>query len=95
MAELWIRGAVSSDETEDSDVKRLLRIAEVADVLRVSTARAYELARKGVIPAVRLGRQVRVDSERLEKWIESGGSADESVSARSSPRHGLDMERTW
>ena len=51
----------------------LLRIPEVAERLAVSTPRAYALAREGVIPIVRLGRQVRVDDRQLEEWIASGG----------------------
>ncbi len=43
----------------------LLTIPEVAKLLRVNTARAYELARTGAIPSVRLGRQVRVSHAAL------------------------------
>jgi excisionase family DNA binding protein len=54
----------------------LLTVEEVAAVLRVPRARAYELARTGVIPGVvRIGRQVRVDSGRLEGFIRKGGRA--------------------
>jgi hypothetical protein len=28
-----------------------------------------------VVPAVRLGRQLRVDPERLEHWVSQGGRA--------------------
>ena len=42
---------------------------EVATILGVSVGRAYELARRGAIPSVRLGRQVRVDRIALEKWL--------------------------
>ena len=52
---------------------RFLRVAEVADLLRVSQARAYELIRMGVIPSVRMGRQVRVDEVALSRWAEEGG----------------------
>jgi excisionase family DNA binding protein len=52
---------------------RLLRMEEVARVLDVSMARAYELAREGLLPIVRIGRQVRVDTVALESWIQKGG----------------------
>ncbi len=55
--------------------KKLLRVDEVAEVLSVSLARAYELIRCGHLPAVRLGRQLRVDEDTLLDWIECGGSA--------------------
>lgn len=52
-----------------TDARRLLTIVEVAPILGVSLGRAYELARKGDIPSVRLGRQVRVDRMALERWL--------------------------
>lgn len=54
---------------------RLLTMDEVAEALNVSRARGYELVRRGMIPAVRIGRQVRVHPEQLERWVESGGTA--------------------
>jgi excisionase family DNA binding protein len=54
--------------------QKLLRIEEVADILDVNRYRAYELARTGVLPVVRLGRQIRVDPARLAAWIEAGGA---------------------
>ena len=53
--------------------KTLLRIPEVAERLDVTHARAYELARTGALPAVRIGRQLRVDPEALQAWIDNGG----------------------
>jgi excisionase family DNA binding protein len=52
---------------------RLLRVAQVAEILDVSVQRAYELARIGTLPVVRVGRQVRVDPLRLREWIRAGG----------------------
>ncbi len=54
---------------------KLLRITDVAQILDVPLARAYEMARLGIIPVVRLGRQLRVDPERLESWIAAGGQS--------------------
>jgi excisionase family DNA binding protein len=52
----------------------LLKASEVAKILRVSTARVYELARRGLLPTVILGeRQVRFDQEVLRQWINKGG----------------------
>ncbi len=57
------------------DTMRLMTIPEVSDLLRVPRARAYELAREGLIPVVRVGRQVRVSDDALSRWIESGGTS--------------------
>jgi excisionase family DNA binding protein len=52
---------------------KLLTIDEVACVLRVRRPRAYELARQGLLPVTRLGRQLRVEDEALATWVRSGG----------------------
>ncbi len=54
---------------------RLISCEDVADILGVTVPRVYELARQNIIPAVRLGRQVRVDAHRLEDFLQSGGKA--------------------
>lgn len=55
--------------------KRLLRIPAVARILDLPEQRIYELARQGILPHVRLGRQIRIDSEQLELFIKNGGRA--------------------
>jgi putative molybdopterin biosynthesis protein len=70
---------------------RLLCVPEVAEQLRVSREGAYELCREGLLPAVRLGRQVRIDPDELRAWIQSGGSpfADKTSSgARQAAKKG-------
>lgn len=56
-------------------LSKLLTMAEVANVLNVSLPRAYELARTGLLPTVRLGRQVRVEEAQLVEWVRNGGAA--------------------
>jgi excisionase family DNA binding protein len=51
----------------------LLTIEELSHILRVSRQRAYELCRTGVIPHVRLGRQIRVHPGQLQEWLADGG----------------------
>ena len=51
-----------------------LRDAEwAACLLAVTKARVYQLAREGVLPCVRLGRQIRFDERALRAWVEGGG----------------------
>jgi excisionase family DNA binding protein len=52
----------------------LMDAEEVAKLLRVSKNRVYELARQKILPAVRLGRQVRFSREAMDAWISRGGS---------------------
>ena len=42
---------------------------EVAELLRMPTSTVYELARKGVLPASRLGRTWRFFRPRLEELL--------------------------
>ncbi len=53
---------------------RLLTAKQTAELLQVSTTRVYELARVGLIPYVRIGRQVRFDEQALLIWITEGGT---------------------
>lgn len=55
--------------------KKLLNIAEVAEVLGVKEHRVYALARSNLLPIVRIGRQIRVEEGRLQEWIDQGGSS--------------------
>jgi excisionase family DNA binding protein len=54
---------------------QMLTMQEVAERLGVSLQRAYEMGRTGLLPIVRMGRQIRVEEGRLTSWIESGGRA--------------------
>ena len=52
---------------------RLLTADEAARLFSVSLLRMYELARTGVVPCVRLGRQVRFSRAALDAYIARGG----------------------
>lgn len=47
----------------------LLRAEEVAEALRISRTKAYEMMASGALPVVRLGRCVRVPRKGLEGWL--------------------------
>jgi excisionase family DNA binding protein len=51
--------------------RRWLKISETAELLGLSVKGAYEMAAAGKIPAVRLGRTVRVDRKALEAQLEA------------------------
>lgn len=53
---------------------RLLTAELLARAVSVSTSRIYQLARDGVIPCVRIGRQVRFDPARVVAWLAQGGA---------------------
>ena len=58
--------------------ERLLKPAEVAEILQVSKAYAYVLMNRGEIPLVRIGKIVRVRLEDLERYIKEKTSQNEA-----------------
>lgn len=55
---------------EDQGI-RLLTVAEVANVMRVSRMTVYRLIRRGQLKAIRVGRNYRVREEDLKAYLES------------------------
>jgi excisionase family DNA binding protein len=54
----------------------LLRLPEVARTLGIARSLAYEMARDGRLPAVHIGKAVRIPRRRLEAWIEDRARAE-------------------
>jgi excisionase family DNA binding protein len=54
--------------------KRFLALAEVSEILSISSAQAYALVRSGELPAIQVGGrgQWRVESRLLEEYITRG-----------------------
>ena len=48
---------------------QLLRASDIAEFLNVSKSRAHELMANGTLPAIRIGRSIRVSRKSLERWI--------------------------
>lgn len=55
--------------------RKLLTLRQAAEMLNFSYAGAARLARMGILPIVRIGRQVRVDPDQLDYFIGQGGAA--------------------
>lgn len=64
----------------DEQQHKWLKIPEVAAELRIARSRAYELVADGEIPAVKIGRSVRVSRKELDRWLEDQRYTDVSVS---------------
>jgi excisionase family DNA binding protein len=52
--------------------QRFLQLAEVSEILNISSAQAYALVRSGELPAIKIGGrgQWRVEVSELEAYIE-------------------------
>jgi excisionase family DNA binding protein len=55
-------------ETEN----RLLRVREVADVMRVSTMTVYRLIHAGDLPATRVGHSYRIAQREVDAYLLRG-----------------------
>ena len=65
---------VEGDMRLAEEPRPLVRAEAVGVVLGTSPWRVYELARKGLIPSVRVGRSVRFDMGAIERFIAGGGT---------------------
>ena len=52
-------------------ISRLLTVAEVATLMRVSRMTVYRLIRRGQLKAIRVGRNYRVREDDLSEYLES------------------------
>lgn len=52
---------------------RFLQLADVAELLNISSAQAYALVRSGDLPAIKIGGrgQWRVENRELDQWIQA------------------------
>ena len=62
---------VNDDQENALKISPLLKAKDVAEILKISRAMAYNLMQRGEIPTVRIGKARRVRPEDLIKYIES------------------------
>jgi excisionase family DNA binding protein len=79
LVEHRVRAAVR-DEVERLCEPRFLTIAEVAEMLRLSTKTVTNLVRKEGLPVARqLGRELRFERDRVVEWMRARVSGHEIV----------------
>lgn len=59
-----------NDHLDNGQDLGLLTVPEAARMLRISRNLAYELVARNEIPAVRLGRVIRVPKHGLTAWLD-------------------------
>jgi excisionase family DNA binding protein len=62
-------GAMMDNEVGRSGLESLLTVSEVSSMLRVSKSKAYSLMKSGELPAVRIGRSVRVREQDVDQFV--------------------------
>ena len=51
---------------------RLLTVAEVADMMRVSTMTVYRLIKAGDLRAIRIGKSYRLAEDEVDRYLAQG-----------------------
>jgi excisionase family DNA binding protein len=49
---------------------RFLQISHVSELLDISETTTRRLVKRGILPAIRVGRQIRIDEKRLQEWLD-------------------------
>ena len=49
----------------------LLTVAEVAAIVRAHPVRVYAMCADGTIPAIRIGKRVRIPRAAFSRWLEA------------------------
>lgn len=62
--------------SNEADRPKLMKVPEVAEILRISAWQVYQLVERGIIPHVWVGKSLRVDSNQLDTWIAQGGQKE-------------------
>jgi excisionase family DNA binding protein len=60
--------------TSDARTPGLMTVDELAQRLGLSSATIYRFVRRGVLPAVRLGAQIRFVPSAIDLWLGRGGT---------------------
>ena len=64
-----------SKYTNYNDLPLMLSVPDVASVLGISRAGAYELVRSDSFPSLRIGSRIIVPKERFIEWINANTDA--------------------
>lgn len=52
--------------------ENLMTVRDVADYLRLSRAKVYQMVKAGEIPSIRIGRAWRFRRDLIEAWVQGG-----------------------
>ncbi|MCX8032669.1 MAG: helix-turn-helix domain-containing protein [Thermoleophilia bacterium] len=64
---------MGQDATTLKQAPEVLTIQEAAAILRISRGSAYEAARRGELPVIRIGRRLLVSRVALERLLQRAG----------------------
>jgi excisionase family DNA binding protein len=58
------------DSMRPKNEQKLISLNELQEILGIGRTKAYDLVTSGELPAVRIGRIIRVDMRDLTDWLE-------------------------
>jgi excisionase family DNA binding protein len=62
--------AVRATGEQPADLQKLLTVADVCTILRVSRVKVYDLIKRDGLPSVKINGARRIQPGRLQHWIE-------------------------
>lgn len=62
--------------TKIEELPQFLTVEEWRTFMRISRSLAYDLIRRGIVPAIRWGRTVRIPREAVWKYLNQDGHAE-------------------
>ena len=74
-----------STYTSYDELPLMLSVAEVAAVLGISRAGAYELARSSGFPALKIGSRIVVPKDKFLAWIDANSGSKNAPTKEESP----------
>ena len=68
-----------SEKRERDTLPRILKVEELADLLRIDRKTAYAAIAEGGVPGVRrVGRTIRISRDAVLVWLDDGQRCDRS-----------------
>ena len=64
---------------ENMTTNSTLTVDDVANILGISRGLAYESARRGDFPVIRLGKRLLIPRVAFERWLSSAGQQSNEV----------------
>jgi excisionase family DNA binding protein len=69
---------IVTPQTPIEDLPQFLTVEEWRTFMRIGRSSAYDLIRRGLVPAIRWGRTVRIPREAVLKCVTQEGQAKDS-----------------
>jgi len=63
----------------ESEIKNVLTVAEVAEILRVHSTTIYRLVKRGDLPGFKLGGNWRINRASLDLWLSAEHSQPQAA----------------